>query len=298
MRYAVEKRGVDYMNEVLSSRRIGDIETEKDSSSSKYTLHLFVPESELSALEPEIGDRAAWSPAEAYVRSVRKTSVAPGAWILDITAEEGDESSGLNLMFSSSDLENYNSCSFDVGEVYFNPDWFGVRRASVADCADYFQSGRMRDGLTRYMNIRGAWAVPGDLIFCNAVPLVTQDWGTKQLTSAAVGSMRTDLSPLTQLKTEHLFLAGQHVQTRIFHCSFCTSRKPSSINAFSGVSGVFGNSCNPGRRVSGAWKALSQTVTQVRSSRGRVYSCVKRSMLEAPLGLVWSPERAGGEWKW
>ena len=90
----------------------------------------------------------------------------------------------------------------------------------------------------------------------------------------------------------------QNIPVRVYRCVFHSRKKITSVGSFCGVSGTFGNKCSPGTSGTGRWKARSQNVRTVTTGEGKTCVRVERTMIEAPAGLTWDPDKNGGTWTW
>ena len=149
--------------------RIGGIEVFKTLNGTRYEEKLYVPEGELSLWMPEIGDRAAWAPEEAVITGISKTWIAPGAWMLLLTAEASE-----NAVFSGSyerfSLDDFVEKTFSIADLYFPCEWWGIRIAGKSDTPDFNELGILAEGEKKYLNTEEEWACPGDFLFRDALP--------------------------------------------------------------------------------------------------------------------------------
>lgn len=278
------------------TRQIGGVEVFKTLNSTRYERKLYVPENELSQYLPEIGDIADWAPSEAQISGISKTWIAPGAWLLRLSAE-ASENFGEDS-FKSRSLDNYVEKSFTVADIFFHYDWWGLRIAGASDATEFVDDGALiPEATVKYRNIFGYWARQGDYIFRNAIPLRCKEDGTI-ITLEGKGEADYTRSPFINTAGIALEMVGQTLKTRVYNCTFNTRREPHKISHFVGVSGSFAKSCSPGSDSVGKWKALSQSVRKVRSSDGKIYTSVTRSMIEAPGNLYWDSTKNGGIWTW
>lgn len=282
-------------------RQIGGVEMFMEDGLVRYEIEYLVPEKELGTVIPKIGDNAQWAGNGAVVKNVKKTFLAPGAWLVRITAEKTESSSRINFGISSSTLNSYRQKNYTNVELYFDPAWFGMRIAKVSDCPPMLPGKTYpEDGLAKFKNIRNSWAFPGEFIFFNALPLLVSENGQVTASEATSGEATYELSPFHTSGHPATALAGQTVSLILYSCSFCTRRSPGDIGAFVGVSGAFGNSCSPKTgSQAGRWKAVSQNLSTVTTNDGDVYTLVKRSMVSAPGSSKWlASEINGGTWSW
>lgn len=281
----------------VSTRQIGGIEVSKSGSASTYTVKYFVPEAELDSYLPEIGDDATWAPVPCAVSSFQKSWLGPGCWILSISAQPYDAS----FTTRRQELDDYVDKRYTVGEMSLPAEWFGARFATPADSAQFKSDGTLAPGERRYRNVDDAWCVPGDALFCDAVPYEVASDGTVKTakTSASKGSANYAKSPFAESSASiSSSLVGQTVKTRIYECVFHTKRLARNICEFAGVSGAFAADCRPSDHSSGRWKALDQTVESLRDGDGTEWTRVSRKMILAPGALAWDPDKNGGVWKW
>ncbi len=276
--------------------RIGGIEVFKTLNGTRYEEKLYVPEGELSLWMPEIGDRAAWAPEEAVITGISKTWIAPGAWMLLLTAEASE-----NAVFSGSyerfSLDDFVEKTFSIADLYFPCEWWGIRIAGKSDTPDFNELGILAEGEKKYLNTEEEWACPGDFLFRDALPRMYGAEGNLISTESA-GTADYRKSPFLESCAPPLEWAGQSIRTRVYNCSFNTRREAHKISHFAGISGSFAKSCSPGGSTENKWKALSQTVRSICSPEGKVYTNVTRSMMEAPGNLLWDPAKNGGTWSW
>lgn len=282
----------------MSAEQIGGITETRNDQGRRYERRMLVPETELAAELPELGSRAEWAETIAWVRDVQKTWVAPGVWIVRVTAEETDEASIL-LKSGPDNLMNLVEKSFSLTEISFNPEWFGIRVAGYADCSwEIGFSEVSPEHVVRFYNIYGQWANIGDYIHRNATPGISI--GGRTLQSPTKGSVLLKNGPFegnVTIADENLL--GQTRMTRIYECRFNTRRSSHSLSGFNGVSGRFPSDCSPGGDTDGRWLAIYQKITPKRDARGREYLHVVRRMKETPTGnLKWRKDVNGGEWKW
>ena len=276
---------------------IGGRSESRTESGVRHNAKFLISSEDLEKETPALGSRARWASADARVTRVTRQYLAEGFWSVAVEAEDFENDLDLNLRGLSGDgLPGVLEESFDVTSILFPPEWFGCRRATVADCASFLGNGsnRIGEGLFKYLNIHGEWAQPGNVIAENAVPLSDS---TTQIGSAKAGSFVFDRSPFTgTIPGEWMF---QSIQTRIYHCVFYTRKKINTIDGFTGVSGKFGNRCDPGRTDEpGKWKARYQKLQRVTGPDSRIYTRVEREMIEAPGDLVWDHAKNGGYWIW
>lgn len=280
----------------MTTRQIGGIEVSMSTTSTQYRRKLYVPESELSRMMPVIGEKASWTPGNAVITSVTKTWLAPGSWLLVLTAEPVESTGIVWNVNSGNALEQFVEKSFSLSDLYFPEEWFGIRTATVSDTPQ-FRNNVLSEGETKYQNIANEWAVPGDFIFCNALPRIYGK-DNQIVLSETEGSANYRKSPFLSQPEIPLSLVGCHLRVRVYHCTFNTRREPHRIGLFQGVSGSFPRDCTPGGSETGRWKAISQTVRNICTAQGREYTCVHRVMLEAPEQLKWDPDKNGGVWTW
>ena len=266
---------------------IGGIEELKTQSGTTYTCKFLIQSKDPDTLIPSIGSQASWTSVPAVITRIQKTWYAQDSWLVQITAENADEN---DLFFSiGSNLESYTEKNFSITDLYFKPEWWGLRTASLMDCAEFLEDGSIMKGERKYYNFNGQWANPGDYIFSNAKPLFYSPVSGNLLQSAVCGSADYSKSPFTRDSVLSVNLIGQVLKTRLYQCVFYCSRDPGQISDFSGISGSFRNSCSPGGSVEGKWKAIDQQVRRVRNAQGKHYTRVSRTMMEAPANMFWDP---------
>jgi len=285
------------MSYVPESRQLGGIDVSKTSDSSSFQIKYFVLDADLDSYIPEIGAVASWAPEYSVVKSFSKTWYGPGCWLVSIKAGSSDSS----LTKQSSDLGDFIRKSYTLQDINLPMEWWGAWKAAVSDAPQFTSDGKLAAGEHRYLNIKGAWCNPGDFIFCNAVPYEVASDGTEKAdkTSALKGSADYSNSPFDTGSLDlSVSLIGQTVKTKLYVCSFYTKRLPQNISDFVGVNGEFTGSCRPSDSASGRWKAMDQSVENVRDNNGNVWTHVVRTMLQAPLSLKWDAAKNGGTWKW
>lgn len=281
---------------MANSKMIGGVEMTRSEAVTRYEAKFYVPDSETATFIPEIGSLAEWAPERAYVTSVSKTWLGPDSWLVSISAEPSDPA---DIYYKTSSIDDFVEKSFTVGELFFRHAWWGIRIALPSDCPPFLDPSLESIGQseTKYKNIKGSWAVPGDFIYLSALSLVCDKDGNK-ISDGTAGEPDYTLSPFTTASELPLDYVDQSIKTRIFNCTFNTRRLPQNVSAFIGVSGSFAASCSPGNREPGKWLALSQSVRGLRDSKGIRYTRVTRSMMEAPGDLFWDPKKKGGTWVW
>lgn len=283
----------------LKEKMIGGITENRTLRHHRFECHLLLTGSELSRYLPCPGDPAPWAAENAVITGITRTYLAEDTWSLRLQAELPDKNHiQLNTGKTGSELERTVLQSFDVGSVYFPPDWFGCRVATAKDCTQFNDDGEeiLTGGKTKYLNLHGEWAKPGEFIAINAIPLYFSPDSGKLVREATAGSMDFSRSPFRDAIPE-AFL-GQTITTRLYRCVFFSRKEMHRFNSFSGINGKFGNRCSPGTTQEGCWLAKSQQVKYAADLSGTVYSRVERIMLEAPGGLHWDEERNGGIWQW
>ncbi len=281
----------------LTSSLIGGVECLQTENGTQFHAKFMVKEDELSSFLPEIGSSALWASDQAIVTRIQKTWFAQGVWVVSITAENADENDIL-FSFGGSRLTKYTEKNFSVIDLYCKPEWWGLRTASLADCAEFIGSGKITPGERKYYNCSGAWANPGDYIYINAKPLYFSPETGEKVQSPDAGFPDYSNSPFTEGSRHSASLIGQTLKTRLYQCAFNCTRDPGKINHFAGISGSFQNACSPGGSTDGKWKATGQYVRKIRSSSGKTYTHVVRTMIEAPDGMFWDPAKNGGYWSW
>ena len=276
---------------------IGGIEELKTKNGITYTEKFLIQSENPDLYLPEIGSPADWASESAIITKIQKTWYAKDSWLIQLTAEETDENDFF-LSIGENRLESYVEKNFSITDLYFKPEWWGLRVASLADCAEFLDNGSILQGERKYYNCNGQWANPGDYIFNNSKPLYYSPISGALLQSAVCGTANYSLSPFTENSNLSARLIGQILKTRLYQCVFYCSREPGKISDFSGISGDFRNSCSPGSSVTGKWKAIDQQVRRIRTVSGKLKTRVKRTMVEAPDGMFWDPEKNGGYWSW
>lgn len=275
---------------------IGGPEEIRTEAGIRYTAKFLVASEDLEKKTPALGSRADWASARACVTSVTRQYLAEDHWQLIVEAEDFENELELNLRGLSPDgLSGVLEESFDVSAIFFPVEWFGCRRATVADCASFLGNGsnRIAEGQFKYLNIEKVWAQPGNVIAENAIPLSDNNIN---ISSATSGTFHFDRSPFRgEIPAEWMF---QSIQTRVYRCVFYTRKKINAIDGFTGVNGKFGNRCSPGKCDEGKWKARYQRLRRVSGPDGRIYTRVEREMIEAPGSLVWDSRKNGGIWTW
>ena len=281
---------------VPASKQLGGVEVSLNGDSTRYQAKFFVMEADLSKFMPEIGDQASWATESCCVSSVSKSWYGPGCWIVSVTAEPDDGS----FLSRKQSLGDFISKSYSLQDLHMPSSWWGAWQASASDAPQFDADGKLSNGERRFLNVNGDWSRPGDLIFSSALPYEIDSKGNIKLGKgdASAGTADYSSSPFQAPESIPLSLAGQTVKVKRYNCSFYTKRLAKNISDFVGVNGEFSGDCRPLDAEAGRWKAISQSVENVRDANGKEWTHLRRGMLQAPLALKWDPDKNGGIWKW
>lgn len=264
-----------------ASKQIGEVRTIETREGKEYEIKYFVLDADLAAYTPVIGSVPSWvSDSYAVVDSYDKEYLGPGCWILTIRARPRnyDGAGGFDHEY----LEKNVKLSFELSEMYFMKEWWGIREADNKDVADAIY------------NINGSACVKGDYIY-------------KGATSSSAGTADYRKSPFAESGLSlFTILIEKKIKRPVFCVSFFTDDTITALANFVGVNpavNAFPSKMKPPNVFSsaaGVWRAVSQTVDQCLNRSGKFYYRCTRKFeycYNAPT-IKWDAAKNGGTWKW
>lgn len=271
----------------METRQIGGIEFSSDSRGVTYRITYLADDEGVAALSASPGDPVSWAPERAELLSFEKKWVSPDCWLISLSARNAlsDDEGGESV--NPLDYASYVEKSLGNAEIYFPIEWWGMRRAGLAEAgfAGLEQLERTIDNA--FYDVKGQRVLPGGMLFPDAD---LYSYGKPDFSACPFSN--------PSISTMPVLWHGQRIVTRVYICSFYTSRDFSGVSAFSGVSGAFGDKCRPPDGTAGKWKSESQTLKSVRDRYGKYWTKVTRKMIAAPGALLWDPAKNGGTWSW
>jgi hypothetical protein len=250
------------------SRKIGEVRTSVNYNSKTHRIRYFVLDKDVVEYTPLIKETAAWAPGDCVVSDFSKIPSGPH-WIFDITAVPRQDGYS---EFNTDDPNEFTKKSYEVTEFFFEPEFWGVRRAEE------------EDELSQKFNIYNRVCKKGDYLYRDA-------------TESSAGNADFSLSPFLD-NFIGTGLIGQTVKTSVFSCTFYSRKNVNHFAGFKGVNGSFSAKCRPAVTTASRWKADSQRIDTELDKDGKLWARVARSLILAPAGLRWDPGKNGGTWTW
>lgn len=277
------------------TRKVGKLFTHQDERGSTYIQIYFVDSSDEVTYTPaygQDGDQAPFDfPANTYVYDWDKNYAGDH---FEITVKCHNDGYNPSSSYSWSS-PNRSQRQFRTESIYFDPSWWGVRKATASDAGS-----KNPDGTTTIdplLNIEGDAAEVDDWIYREA----TKD--DKKEPNYSKSPFWATFCDEDSMPIEWI---GQNIPTIGYVCVFYTN---SSIMNFAGWKGVNGSGssyfsppsgCVPtGYTSSGQWKSTGTVaIEDAKQFNGVDYHSVTRTMILAPGDLRWDPNKNGGAWSW
>jgi hypothetical protein len=278
------------------TKQVGGLFTHQDKKGYTYTLTYFVDSDDEATYTPEYGqdgDAAPFDfPADTFIYDWKKSPAADHFVILIMAHDDA---------YDNSDFSDWNSPTraqrrFSIGESYFDPTFWGVRRATKTDTGEIQTEDSAITLSTPKKNIYGNPCKEGDWLFRDASESSagSADYSQAPYTAASMATVSTDW-------------IGEKFPTLIYTVIFYTNKDIMDFVTWVGVNGA-GNAyfsppsgCIPtGYTAEGEWRSTgTQVIEDAKSFSNVLYHSVQRTMILAPSTLVWDKDKVtGGLWTW
>lgn len=279
------------------TRKVGNLHTHEDSKGFTYVQTYFVDSVDEATYTPtygQAGNAAPFDfPVNTFVYDWDKTPAADQFEIIIKCHNDGyGESTGLDGFTSPDDAQR----RFNMKDLYFDPTWWGARRATKADTGEFKTEDGAITPSTPKLNIYGASCKEGDWLFR----------GADEATAGAADFAQSPYTTASMATVDATKFLGTTVKTLTYAVLFYTNKDIMTFLNWVGVNGAGNtffsppNGCIPtGVTGEAEWKATgTQVIENARDFDGTLYHSVSRSMELAPNTLVWDKTKLGGIWTW
>jgi hypothetical protein len=301
-----------------------------------YEAKFYYAGTDPESVMPNIGDSVSWGPG-AYNRVVDQPRADPlgfSAYLIYVTASSGSDDGTITDPKTKDEFAKTVKKRMTLKELHLDAKWWGMRVADRTDAglvavkqfekkgsdlsySYYFEYPEVGDGDLLSM------AVTGSYIYNNATPrmfYITTEKSKDPTEQAAqtragqyvgmlnehtephgrdMGSCNDILSPYVGPDGNNYRLAGTPCKTFIYQVTFYTRKTFNTIGMFAGLNGAFGAGCAPFDIVANRWKAIDQTVEDVKDSDGDLWAQITRTMELAVGTWTWQPAKSvHGTWTW